>query len=164
MKLTNTTNVITIGILFISRPIRALCKKRQNLDCILWKREEFSDWSENVARNFDSSGSQNGWGGVCRCALQWMSCYSCCSCTPPAFLPAANTLFHTQALSQPQTRVWHLWTFWHERISEYICIKKITRTNVQIYSYNFFDWNEWPNRYLYWKLCEYSNIRLVFTL
>ena len=70
-----------------------------------------------------------------------------------------------------QTRVWHSWKFWHNRISEYIWTKKITRTNVRIYSFFFtrtnvginihrnkFDTNECPNKYLYWKLYEYSNI------
>ena len=47
---------------------------------------------------------------------------------------------------------------WYEQISEYICIKKFTRTNIWIYSYKKFDSNECPNKYSYWKLCEYSNI------
>ena len=55
-------------------------------------------------------------------------------------------------------RMWHSWKFRHKRISEYIRIKKFTRTNVWIYSYKKIDWNECPNKYSYWKLCEYSNI------
>ena len=42
-------------------------------------------------------------------------------------------------------RVWHLYRFWHERISEYIRVKKMTRTNIRIYSYEFFGTNEYPN-------------------
>ena len=34
-----------------------------------------------------------------------------------------------------QTRVWHSWKFGHKWISEYIRIKKFTRTNIRIYSY-----------------------------
>ena len=56
------------------------------------------------------------------------------------------------------TIVWHSWKFWHERIFEYIRIKRFTRTNVRIYSNKKLDRNECPNKYLYWKLCEYSNI------
>ena len=44
-----------------------------------------------------------------------------------------------------ETRVWHSWKFWYEWISEYIHT-------------NFFDTNECPNKYSYWKLHEYSNI------
>ena len=79
-------------------------------------------------------------------------------------------------------RVWHSFGFWHERISKYIRVKKITRTNIRIYSYDTneypnvfvwnclrrtniriysyqnFDTNEYPNKYLYWKLYEYWNI------
>ena len=32
-------------------------------------------------------------------------------------------------------RVWHSWKFWYEWMSEYICINKITRMNILIYSY-----------------------------
>ena len=32
-------------------------------------------------------------------------------------------------------RVWHLYEFWHEWISEYICINKYTQMNVLIYLY-----------------------------
>ena len=53
-------------------------------------------------------------------------------------------------------RVWHSWKFPHKQISEYIHIKKIIRTNVQIYSYKKFHKNECPNKYLSWKLYEYS--------
>ena len=55
-------------------------------------------------------------------------------------------------------RVWHSWKFWYEWMYEYIRINKITRMNIRIYSYSFFDTNECPNNYLYWKLHEYSNI------
>ena len=36
--------------------------------------------------------------------------------------------------------------------------KKITRTNIRIYSYEFVDTNECPNKYSYWKWHEYSNV------
>ena len=42
--------------------------------------------------------------------------------------------------------------------STYIRVKKSTRTNIRIYSYDKFDTNICPNKYLCWKLCEYSNI------
>ena len=45
--------------------------------------------------------------------------------------------------------------FWYEWMSEYIRIKKLTRTNIRIYSYQKIDTNECPNIYLYQK---YSNI------
>ena len=46
----------------------------------------------------------------------------------------------------------------HERISEYIRIKKFTRTNVRIYSCTKFDTNECPNKHSHWILYEYLNI------
>ena len=47
--------------------------------------------------------------------------------------------------------------FWYEWMSEYIRIKKLTRTNIRIYSYQKIDTNECPNIYSYQK---YSNIRI----
>ena len=55
-------------------------------------------------------------------------------------------------------RVWYSWKFQHERISEYICIKYILPTNVQIYWYSKFDMNQYINEHSHWKLYEYMNI------
>ena len=54
-------------------------------------------------------------------------------------------------------RVWHSWTFWHQGISEYICIKIFPRANVPIYLYKEYDTNECPSKYLYLKFYEYSS-------
>ena len=54
----------------------------------------------------------------------------------------------------PWTRVWHSYGFWHERISEYIRVKKMTRTNIRIYSYEHF-WHE--------RISEYIRIQKVDT-
>ena len=50
------------------------------------------------------------------------------------------------------------WKFGHKWISEYIQIKKCTRTNIRTYFYNNFCRNECPNKYSSWKLYEYSNM------
>ena len=47
--------------------------------------------------------------------------------------------------------------FWYEWMSEYIRIKKLTRTNIRIYSYPKKGTNEYPNKYSDQK---YSNIRI----
>ena len=54
-------------------------------------------------------------------------------------------------------RVWHSYGFWHERISEYIRVKKMTRTNIRIYSYEFFDTNEYPNIFVSKNLHEWMS-------
>ena len=61
-------------------------------------------------------------------------------------------------MTRTNIRIYSYENFWHEQISEYICIKKITWLNIRIYSYNKFDTNECPNKYSSWKLYKYSNM------
>ena len=58
-----------------------------------------------------------------------------------------------------QYRVWHSYGFWHERISEYIRVKKMTRTNIRIYSYEIF-WHERISEYICIKNLIRTNIRI----
>ena len=62
-------------------------------------------------------------------------------------------------LNSNQTRVWHSYGFWYERISEYICVKKMTRTNIRIYSYEIF-WYERISEYIRIKILIRTNIRI----
>ena len=64
-------------------------------------------------------------------------------------------------------RVWHSYGFWYghsygfwyERISEYIRDKKMTRTNIRIYSYDFF-LHEQISEYIRIKILIRTNIRI----
>ena len=58
-----------------------------------------------------------------------------------------------------QTRVWHSYGFWYERISEYIRVKKMIRTNIRIYSYEHF-WHERISEYIRIKISIRTNIRI----
>ena len=58
-----------------------------------------------------------------------------------------------------QTRVWHSYGFWYKRISEYIRVKKMTRTNIRIYSYEIF-WHERISEYICIKNLIRTNIRI----
>ena len=55
--------------------------------------------------------------------------------------------------------MWHSYGFWHERISEYIRVKKMTRMNIQIYSYEHF-WYERISEYIRIKTLLRTNIRI----
>ena len=73
-----------------------------------------------------------------------------------------------------QIRVWHLYWFWYEQISEYICNKTTIRTNIRIHLYqnndmkdcpNIFVWNEMIQTLIEWifvskmtRMFEYLNI------
>ena len=58
-----------------------------------------------------------------------------------------------------QNRVWHSYGFWYERISEYIRVKKMIRTNIRIYSYEHF-WHERISEYIRIKISIRTNIRI----
>ena len=65
--------------------------------------------------------------------------------------------FQIQTICHAQSRVWHLYRFWHERISEYIRVKKMTRTNIRIYLYVHF-WEKWISEYIRIKILIRKNI------
>ena len=67
-------------------------------------------------------------------------------------------------------RVWHSYGFWYERISEYIRVKKMTRTNIRRYSYEIF-WHERISKYIRIKILtqiifglKYLNIQIYSSL
>ena len=62
-------------------------------------------------------------------------------------------------LTDEWTRVWHSYGFWYERISEYIRVKKMTRTNIRIYSYDIF-WHERISEYIRIRNLIRTNIRI----
>ena len=55
--------------------------------------------------------------------------------------------------------MWHSYWFWYEQKSEYICVKKMTRMNIRIYSYDIF-WHEWISEYIHIKTLIWTNIRI----
>ena len=65
-----------------------------------------------------------------------------------------SSSFYTLAHWRTNVRIYSYRQIWHERISEYIRIKKITRTNVRIHSYEKFD-----KKKLHKRISEYIRIR-----
>ena len=70
-------------------------------------------------------------------------------CSAP---PKTRVAFHLR--EDIHNKVWHSYGFWHERISEYIRVMKMTWTNIWIYLKYFFT-NEYPNKY--WDQKYFNN-------